>query len=120
MLLGLRVPRKEKAPTPTFRQLGTLIGSLLLVAVGESAQTAALSQASTLPTAPSTKTSTSPILHLVDEKLPSEEETVPLKRRRVKVDSEAVRNEEPTRGDPEPATVAPVGGMDLVAELCLL
>lgn len=41
----------------------------------------------------------------MDESLSSEEEAVPLKRRRVEVSGEELGNKEPMRGDPELAIV---------------
>lgn len=61
--------------------------------------------------------STYPVLHLLNESSPSEEEVAPLiKRRRIEFGSETAGTEGLTWGDPDQATAAPEGGVSLDAE----
>lgn len=97
MLLGRKAPKKAKAPTPTFRQLGTATRSLTAMTICESVRTATSSKVLALcrpvrrAAAPSTGTTTPPLLHLVDESSTSDEEAIQLKRRRLEVGGEIAR-----------------------------
>lgn len=123
MLLGQRVPRKAKAPTYAFRQLGASIESLLAVTVRKSVQVAASYPASAprrlgrRVAAPLAETPTSPILHLVDDSPQGEEVVVPLNRQRIMIGDEVTENEEPMGGDPKRATNVLESGVALDVEI---
>ncbi|XP_070017954.1 uncharacterized protein [Nicotiana sylvestris] len=118
-MTGRRASRRVRAPTPAFRQSSTMTGSSLAATAGKSVQTVTSSQTLVLrrpsrrSAAPTAEIPASPVLHLVDESSPSEEEPVPLKRRRVKVGGEITRAEKSTKGDSGLIVAASESEMDL-------
>lgn len=101
--------KKTKAPTPAFCQSGMETRPLTVVSTGESlrtttpAKTLSLCRLNRRETGSSLGETAPSLLHLMDKSSPSDEEMVPLKRQRVKVDDEAIRGEESTGGALEPA-----------------
>lgn len=88
LVLGRRSSGKAKAPIPLFRQAVASAGLefvLIEYVQNYSSKTLTSSGSGRRVAAPPMEIPASPVLHLVDESLPSEEDVAPLKRRRVEI-----------------------------------